>query len=167
MGQKKFFYKIFECTTPLLGSKILKFFFHFLALIFKIRAQFNKIQNGSKKIFFAKILNLERDWWQVDQKFHRRAVSQFLACKWTQQLKIYKVTHFCLENDPPKMLLYDPDLCYRHVKILLTPAPTPLCRYNFPFKTNKGVSSINISFPFFKKKDGTDPIKLSYSQRFH
>ena len=56
------------------------------------------------------------------------------------------------------MLLYDPDLFFRHVKILLTTAPTPLCRYNFPFKTHKGVSSINISFPFFKKKDGTDPM---------
>ena len=85
-------------------------------------------------------------------KFQRRTVSQFLAFKWTQQHFFYNFTHFCLKNDPPKMLLCGPLLCVRHVKILLTPAPTPPPSHlNLPIKVHIWVTYINISFPFFKK----------------
>ena len=56
MTQKKFFCLKFSKKFTISNKGYLKkYFFHFLVLIFKIRVQFNKVQNDSKKFFDPKI----------------------------------------------------------------------------------------------------------------
>ena len=99
-------------------------------------------------------------------KFQRRAVSQFLDFKWTQRLKFFNFTHFCLKNDLSKMLLCGPLLFGRHVKILLTPAPTPSRASSISLlKSIYGYHTL-IYHSHFLKKHGTDPINPLMKIRF-